>query len=175
MRIKLSRRVLRWISSAILFIAILAGLYLLGDHLTPRTAADRPVILSPSVQAAERYRHQVRGWIDEMAEIDRRLAAILQMEDLTDPVQLYDVSDEAQRVVTLSSDLAADVAFSSVPAALIGLAEETEVTAIAHLDAALTVAQWTGAPSPETLRVALEALRQARALRESLEASRWVE
>jgi hypothetical protein len=97
------------------------------------------------------------------------------MTELTDPVQLYDVSDEAQRVVTLSSDLAADVAFRPVPAALVGLAEETEVTSLSHLDAALAVAQWTGAPSSETLRAALEALRQARALRETLEASRWVE
>jgi hypothetical protein len=132
------------------------------------------VILSPSVQAAEQYRHQVRGWIDEMAEIDRRLTAILQLDEITDPVQLYDVSDEAQRLVTQSNDLAAEVTFSPAPPALVGLAGEAEATSLSHLDAALTVAQWTGAPSPETLRVALAALRQARALRISLEASRWV-
>ena len=174
MRLRLSKRWLRRMAIAVLTVAALVGLYFLGDRLTPRDAAGRPLIYSPSVRAAESYRRRVKGWIDQMAWLDRRLAALLGAGEITDAAQLYALSDEAESLLSQATGLAEDVAFTPAPPALLGLSALAEETATAHLEAALAVSRWIGAPDVDQLRTALEALRAARSHRRALEESQWV-
>jgi hypothetical protein len=162
------------VAIAVLTVVALAGLYFLGDRLTPRDAAGRPLIYSPSVRAAESYRRRIKGWIDQMAWLDRRLAALLGADEITDAAQLYALSDEAESLLSQATGLAEDVAFTPAPPALMGLSALAEESATVHLEAALAVSQWIGAPDVDQLRAALEALRAARSHRRALEESQWV-
>ena len=173
-RLRLSRRLVRRFGLGLALVGVLVGGYFLGDHLTPRDAAGRPLVLSPSIRQAEAYRRAVRRWTVEMAAVDRCLTALLAQGEITDPAQLYDLSDEAQRQVERATNLARDAAFTPAPPALAGLAEQAQVTVGAYLDAALLTARWIGAPEPDGLRQALEGLRAARGLRAGLEAGRWL-
>ena len=124
MRLKLSKRWLRGGMIAVLTVVALAGLYFLGDRLTPRDAAGRPLIYSPSVRAAESYRRRVTEWIDEMERLDRRLTALLGADEITDAAQLYALSDEAESLLSQATGLAEDVAFTPAPPALLGLSAQ---------------------------------------------------
>jgi len=173
--IRLSRRTLRWAGLVIGVVLFLVVCYILGDHLTPRDGAGRPLVLSPSVRAAEGYRRATLRWMAEMEEIDHRLTALLAEGEVTDPALLYRLSQETQEVVDRATRLERDVAFTIPPPALTGLAEQVRDAADAYLEAALSTTRWVGAPEPEGYRSALEALRSARGLRQRLEASRWLD
>ncbi|HEC35718.1 MAG TPA: hypothetical protein ENI39_04190 [Anaerolineae bacterium] len=173
-RLRLSRRLLRRGGLAVGVVALLVACYILGDRLTPRDGSGRPLLLSPSVRAAERYRRAALQWTAGMAEIDHRLTALLVQQEVTDPAQLYNLSQETQDVMDRAIDLWQDVAFTPAPPALLGLAEQAQVAAEAHLEAARTAARWVGAPEANGRRAALESLRLARGLRAQLEAARWL-
>jgi len=174
-RIRISRRVLRRAGAVASGLAFLALCYVLGSRLTPRDAAGHPLILSPSVYAAERYRQAVLRWLAELETVDRRLTHLLDQEGIADPSGLYALSWEAEAVVKMSAALAQDVAFIAPPSSLVGLAEQARTTAEAYLEATLAAARWVGAPEPETRRAALQALRKARGLQRVLRASRWID
>jgi hypothetical protein len=176
MRIRISRRrTLRWVGRILAILAVLIGLYILGDCLTPRDAEGRPLILSPSVRAAETYRRAVLRWVEEMEEIDEGVESVLSQGEVTDPGQLYDLSHAVQVLVEQAASVARDAIYTSAPPALIGLREQVQVTAEAYFVATQEAALWVGAPQEENLRRALETLQQARELREALEASRWLD
>jgi hypothetical protein len=156
-------------------LALLVGLYFLGDYLTPRDAVGRPLILSPSVRAAEMYRRAVLRWVEEMEEIDEGLESLLSQGEVADPGQLYDLSHAVQVLVGQAANVARDTIYTSAPPALIGLQEQAQMTAEAYFAATQEAALWVGAPQEENLRAALEMLRRARELREELEASRWLD
>jgi hypothetical protein len=175
MRIRISRRTLRWVGRILAILAVLAGLYFLGDYLTPRDAEGRPLILSPSVRAAETYRRAILRWVEEREAIDKGVESLLFQGEVTDPGQLYDLSHAIQVLVEQAADVARDTIYTSAPPALIGLREQVQATAEAYFIATQDAALWVGAPQEENLRAALEMLQQARELREELEASRWLE
>ena len=109
-----------------------------------------------------------------MGRLDRRLTALLGAGEITDAAQLYALSDEAESLLGQATGLAEDVAFTPAPPALMGLSALAEEAAAAHLEAALAVSQWIGAPDVDQLRTALETLRAARSHRQALEESQWV-
>jgi hypothetical protein len=174
MRIRISGRVLRRIGWTAAIVAVLAGLYFLGDYLTPRGADGRPLILSPSVRKAEAYRRAVLGWVDEMREMEEGLEELLAQGEVVDSAQLYDLSRDAQALVEQAAAVVGDAAFTSPPPALVGLMEKAQTAAGAYFDAAQAAALWVGSPEPESLQAAMESLQYARERREELEASRWL-
>ena len=174
-RLRLSRRQLRGAGLGLGLAAFLVGCYLLGRGIAPRGGDGRPLLLSPSVRAAEAYRRQALRWLAEMVEVDRGLTALLAQPEVTDPAQLYDLSRAAEELVARATDVARDVVFTSAPPALVSLSEQAQTAAGAHLEAAVATARWVGAPQQEGLRQALEALREARGLRAELAASRWLD
>jgi len=173
-RIRFSRCQLRWALTAALAVAGLVVCYRLGDHLTPRSSGGRPLILSPSVYAAEGYRRTALRWVAEMAEIDRRLSTLLDQEDVTDPAHLYALSGEVEQVTAQAEELVRQAAFTACPPALVELSAQLRVAAEAHLETAWAGARWVSVPEPQSRRAALESLRQARGLRTQLEAGRWL-
>ena len=175
MRIRISRRTLRWADRALAILAVLVGLYFLGDYLTPRDAEGRPLILSPSVRAAETYRRAVLRWVEEMEKIDAGVENLLSQGEVTDPGQLYDLSHAVQVLVEQSADVMRDTIYTSAPPALIGLQEQARASAEAYFIATQDAALWVGAPKEENIQAALETLQRARELRKELEASRWLE
>ncbi len=175
MRIRISRRTLRWAGRILAIMAVLVSLYFLGDYVTPRDADDRPLILSRSVRAAEVYRRAALRWVEEVEEIDAGLEALLSQGEVTDPGQLYDLSHAVQVLVEQAADVTRDTIYTSAPPALIGLQEQARVSAEAYFIATQDAALWVGAPKEENVRAALETLQRARELRKELEASRWLE
>ncbi len=173
-RLRLSRRLVHAGGIVACVVLFLTACYFLGDRLTPRDGAGRPLILSPSVQAAERYRRSALRWVGEMAEVDRHLSDLLVQEESADPSRLYRLGREAEELVERATNVARDATLTSPPPALLGLAEQVRAAAEAHRSAALKVAQWVGAPEPDARRAALEALRLARGLRTVVEANVWL-
>lgn len=155
-------------------VGLLVSCYLLGRHFTPRDAAGRPLILSPSVQAAETYRRQGRRWVQEMAAVDRGLTELLTEGEMTDPAQLYDASRKAERLTQRAQTIHQACAFTRPPLALQGLSEDLRITIEAHVEAARVTGRWVGAPEEDTYAAALEALRLARGLRAQVAQSRWL-
>ena len=174
MRVRIRKRHLRLAGIAVGTLAFLAFCYVLGNRLTPRDGAGRPLILSPSIYAAERYRRAALEWLGTWEEVDRGLTGLLAEGEVTDPAQLYAMSREAERLVQTAMAVAQDAAFTPPPTGLVGLAERLRSAAEAHLAAAQAAARWVGAPEPENRYAALEALRTARALRLALAADPWL-
>ncbi len=173
--LRISKKALRILVFVALVPALLAGLYGLGLIVTPRDGAGRPLIWSPSLRTAERYRERAREWVREMAEIDRRLAALLAAGDTTaDPSELYVLGREMQTVGEDAAALARETATVAVPVSLVGLREQAREGTEAYLEAALQTARWLSGPSEAGRRAAVETLRAARALRVEMEASRWL-
>ena len=173
-RIRFSKRSLRWGGGTIALLLFLAGCYVLGSRATPRDAAGRPLLLSPSVYRAERYRHAVVGWVSRMEAVDQTLTNLLAEEEITDPARLYALGQQAEEAMDESAALARDVTFTPPPPALMGLAGRAQDAVEAYLAAAQATARWIGAPEPEARYAALERLRAARGLRVELERSVWL-
>lgn len=172
--LRVSRRMLRWGGLILGVSLVLGACYALGDSLTPRDASGRPLILSPSIRAAEVYRRAVVRWVSEMEEVDQGLVTLLSHETVGDAAQLYSLSQQAQDLVQRAAEVGREATFASAPPALATLAEQAQTAVAAHLEAAQTAARWVGAPDSESHQAALEALRLARGLRLELEASRWL-
>lgn len=173
-RLRVSRRTLGVAVWVVAVPAVIAGLYGLGTGVTPRDGEGRPMLLSPSLRAAEMYRRRAARWTERMAAVDLHLSALLAVEETADATELYAQTQEMQEVGEETADLAREVGASSVPVALVGLREQSRAAADAYLEATLLTARWLSAPSESSRREALEALRSARALRVTLEASRWL-
>lgn len=177
MVIRISRKVLRivWIAMTVaLVVGALGGLYGLGQALTPRDGTGRPVALSPSVWAAERYRRTVLRWLDRMESLDEGLENLLTQADLTDPAALYRSSDQAQRLTGEAAALVQAATFTAAPVSLSSLRDLAVRAAEGYWKAAEASARWVGAPEEVTRKEALEALEQARQARQELESSRWL-
>ncbi len=96
MQIRISRRLLWWGGSVIALLLFLGCCYALGNRLSPRDAMSHPLLLSPSVYRAERYRHAVVGWVARMEAVDRTLTDLLAEEEVTDPARLYVLGQQAE-------------------------------------------------------------------------------
>jgi hypothetical protein len=174
LRLRVSRQALRVTLGILVALGVLGGLYWLGALVTLRDGDGRLLVLTPNLRAAERYRGQARGWTRRMADVDLGLTGLLAADDVLDPGAVYAQSREMQRIGEAAADLVNDVDGASVPVALVGLRERAHTAAVAYLDAALFTADWLGEPTAENRREALERLRAARALRVTLEESRWL-
>ncbi len=175
MVIRISRRALTGAAATVLAVAALVGLYFLGRALTPVDGSSRPVLLSPSVWAAEKYRRSVQSWLGRMERLDASLEGVLALgENLSDPAALYWASDQAQSLVGAAADLYREVEFSDAPIALLALREQARTAAREYWKAAVACAQWVGAPEEPARKAAMDALEQARREREALERSRWL-
>jgi hypothetical protein len=174
-RLRVSRRILRIIAGLVVAFVVVAGLYALGSAVTLRDADGSPLVLSPSLRAAERYRAQAQDWAAGLAEIDRRLTGLLAEDVTTDPTELYTQGQEIQEIGEMAASLAQETQVAEVPVALVGLREQAQAAANAYLEAALLAARWLSAPSEAGRTAALEVLLEARALRVELEESRWLQ
>ena len=174
LHLRFSRRLLRWLGVVSAVLALLAAAWGLGDRLTPRDAAGHPLLLSPSVHAAEKYRRTVLRWVAAMAAVDQRETELLNRGEISDPAQLYDLSRAAESLTDQARTVVGEVVFTPVPPALVALRDQAQAAATATLEATLAATEWVGAPEPERRRAALEALRTARSLRLVLEQSPWL-
>jgi hypothetical protein len=174
-RLRVSRRIVRGVLWTLLALGVVIGLYILGTAVTPLDSAGRPLVLSPSLRAAERYRAKAQGWTTQMAEIDHRLTALLTGDATTDPSELYAQGQEMQEVGEAAVALSQRLEAVEVPVALVGLRERARAASDAYVEAALLAARWLGAPSEAGWQAALDALRAARELRTELEGSRWLQ
>jgi len=148
--------------------------YSLGSQLTPTDATGRPLLLSPSVYRAERYRRSAAEWVSRMEEVDRLLTGLLAQGEEIDPARLYALSRQAEVAVGEITAVVRNATFTPPPPALMGLSEQVRAAAEAYLAAARAAARWVGAPEPENRRAALETLRTARGLRTELQRSAWL-
>lgn len=173
-RIRLSRRLLRRGGAVVALLVFLGCCYSLGSRLTPRDTTGRPLLLSPSVYRAERYRRAAAEWVSRMEAVDRLLTDLLVEEEYTDPTCLYALGQQAEEAVDEIAAIVRDATFTPPPPALVGLSERVQITAETYLAAAQAAARWVGAPEPGNRRAALEALRTARGLRVELQRSAWL-
>jgi hypothetical protein len=174
-QLRVSKRVLRGVLWALLALGVVIGLYALGVAVTPLDSAGRPLVLSPSLRAAERYRVRAVAWVAQMADIDHRLDALLAADGTTDPAELYAQGQEMQEIGEAAVNLSQRLEAVEVPVALVGLREQACAASDAYVEAAMLVARWLGAPSEAGFQSALEALHAARSLRMELEESRWLQ
>jgi hypothetical protein len=175
-RLRISKRVVRVFAWLALIVVLGGGLYAVGVSVTPRDDEGTPMILSPSLWATQRYREQVRQWIGELTEIDRRLTVLLEQDiDEANSTELYHQSQEMQAVGEKASTLDQQITFAEPPVSMVGLAEQAKVTAKAYLESAVLTSRWLNAPSETGQQEALESLEEARLQREELENSRWLQ
>lgn len=173
-KLRISKRVLQilvWVVSAVV---LGASLYGLGTLVTPRNSAGQPLLLSPSLRATERYRARAVRWAEEMAEVDRRLTALLAKDAETDPTELYALGQEMQTVGEDTARLANEVRTVEVTVALVGLQESAVRAADGYLEAAVLTSRWLSAPSEAGRQEALAALGAAGERLSELEQSRWL-
>lgn len=173
-RLRVSKRGL-WIAGwSVLVLALLAGLYWLGVLATPLDADGRPLILSPSLRAVERYRARARGWVERMAEIDEHLTALLMADEEAGSAELYERGREMQAVGEEAANLVGEVQATEVTVAMVGLREQVGAAADAYLAAAISTSRWLNAPSETGRREALVVLEEACIQRIELEENEWV-
>jgi len=172
--VRISRRTLRVLSWTAVSVAIIGGLYILGTAVTPVDAESRPLVLSPSLRTAEKYRTRTEAWVVAMAQIDKELTDLLSADVTTGAAELYAQSQRMQRIGEDAAALVQTISVAESPVAMVGLYEQAREAAQAYLDTALSTAYWVGAPSTDSRREALEMLRIARALRVTLENSPWL-
>lgn len=176
-RLRISRKSLRalriagWIALAL---AIIGGLYALGDHITPRDDDGRPVIWSPSIRAMERYRARALKWTKAMVEIDHRLAALLAEEASNTSSAIYAQEREIAEVGEKAVSLERQVIETETPIALLGLRERASASAVAYREAARLTAQYLNNPESDYLNSAMAALEEATKARREMEQSRWL-
>ncbi len=174
-RLRISKRVVRVFAWLLLIAVIVGGLHTVGVTVTPRDDDGELMVLVPSLWATERYREQVRRWIGELTEIDRRLTALLDQDvDAANSTELYHQGQEMQVVGEMAFSVEQRITFADSPVAMVGLREQAKITAEAYLESAVLTSRWLNAPSETGQREALESLERARSQRETLENSRWL-
>lgn len=173
-RLRISRRTLRILTGTAVALVAVGGLYGWGTAVTPRDAEGNPLLLSPSLRAAEQYRRRATRWAEQMATIDEGLTALLSEEEAADPAGLYAQSEEVQQLGEQAAGLTQEVTTAQVPVALVGLREQAQAASDLYLESAVLTVRWLSAPSRTSRREAIETLRTARALRVELETSPWL-
>ena len=127
------------------------------------------------MRSAERYRRHCLRWLDDLAAIDAKIKTLLSNGDVTDPARLYDLSKEAEHLVTETSGLAQEAAFTPAPPALVGLKHLAQEATAAYVEAAQAAAIWVGTPEEEQLHYTQDKLEIARERKEALKSSRWLQ
>lgn len=166
MTIEVRREWVWWLAVGV----VVAALFLLGQHVSPRAEDGRPVLLLPAVRRVEFYRSQAARWVDGWASLDANLQAALASAH----TRLLDQSQAAQRDLDAALRLSDAVAATEPPPTLIGLHDQTRAAAETFVAATLALNRWLSAPSAEN-RTALEtACAQATATVAVLKANTWI-
>ena len=152
MHIRISKRALKWMITAMIVVSALVGFYFLGNDLTPKNAIGRPLILSPSVRQAVLYRRSVQGWLSDLEQIDTDIDTVLAEGDVTEPGQLYELNDQAQKLTNRAAGVVQDVTFTAAPPALVSLQQQVYVVVEAYYETTQATALWVGAPEKKRLR-----------------------
>ncbi len=163
MRLRLSRRSLRRARTFLTVTALLAafsvGLHTLGRQVTPPPAPGaHPVLYAPTVRRTERYRRQAHAYLEELAALDALLLDVVQQPG----GDLYRLSRAAEQALRHAARLEQAVSLDYPPSTLVSLRDSLQLVTTGYLDAALTVNNWVGEPTPTRYETALEALRRAR-------------
>jgi hypothetical protein len=158
----------RWVL-ALAIAALLLGVLGVGYQNSPRGSDARPVLLSPSVRALERYRGSLLGWVRAYQALSTNLAHILE-----DERDLLATSQAAQQAFETALALGQAIDAADPPTALVGTQTQASQTAQAFIEASLAVAAWVTAPSPDNKTTAQQALKRARSLLMELEQNHLV-
>ena len=153
------------------FLVVTAGLYGLGDVVSPRTPDGRPVLLLPDVRAVEVYRRQAVAWLQAWRNLDTGLQSVLNAPDSG----LLEQSRKAQGSFEAAIQLARAVDAAEAPPTLLGLHDQVAQTATAYVDASVALNRWLSAPSPENRAVADQAYQVAAATLAQVEANAWLQ
>ena len=153
------------------FLVVTAGLYGLGDVVSPRTPDGRPVLLLPDVRAVEVYRRQAVAWVLAWRDLEAGLRAVLGAPDSG----LLEQSRKAQAGFEAAIQLAREVDAAEAPPTLLGLHDQVVLTAQGYVDTSVAVNRWLSAPSPENRAVADQAYQVAAATLAQVEANAWLQ
>jgi len=173
-KLRVSKRVLQIVVWVVATVMLGAGLYGLGTMVTPRNSDGRPLVLSPSLRATERYRVRAVRWVVEGMEVDHRLTVLLAEDAETDPTELYTLGREMQAVGEDIARLANEIRTVEVTVALVGLQESAVRAADAYLETAVLTSRWLSAPSEAGRQEALVSLQAAGEQLSELEQNRWL-
>lgn len=158
-----------------LWSAVLIALLLLGGALgyavSPRDAQGHPRLWTPEVRAVENYRQAVMGWVSAWVELDTQLRAVVEYPT----TDLLADSRAAQAAFESAIALAQQVERQEAPATLVGLREQTGVTASAYVDASVAVNRWWSAPTPENQQALVAAFTVAQTRLAALQANAWLQ
>lgn len=166
MVIELRRTRVFWFAGILGVIALFA----IGYVASPRTGEGRPVLLSPSVRALEKYRRALSGWTTDWDALQTQLERLT-----TAKGDLLTVSQAAQQAFEQALDLSRAVDATDAPASLIGPHDQAALTAQSYVDASLAVANWVSAPSVEHAATATDLLARAQQTLSDLESNAWLQ
>jgi hypothetical protein len=156
---------------AVLLIIALVIFVAIGNAVSPRDADNRPVLLLPDVRAVEQYRAATETWVGEWAALDKQLRSILDAPLGND---LLGQSRKSQQAFDQALELSRAVESTESPSSLIGLSAQTRNAAVTYLNAAMAVARFISAPTPENkIDASANVAAAGRALRD-LQANEWM-
>ena len=154
-----------------LIVIVLVVFGVIGNAVSPRDAENRPVLLLPDVRAVEQYRAAAESWVGEWVALDKQLRSILDAPLTND---LLGQSRKSQQAFDQALELSRAVESTDSPSSLIGLSGQTRNAAVAYLNAAMAVARFISAPTPDNkIDASSNVGIAARALRE-LQANEWM-
>ncbi len=168
--IEIPKGILRW-ARIILAIIVLAGLVLLGRSVSPIGEEGRPLFLTPRLARITAYQRDARRWVSNLQGIQTDLSKLIS----NPPGDLLDLDSQANLLYGRLVSLQAEVDSTAVPPTLESLHAEFGEAVDATLDAAIKVAGWISAPTPDNLASAEDALDQVSIMLELLYQNPWVQ
>lgn len=146
---------------AIVGVALVILLIVLGRAVTPIAGDGRPLALSPAYVTTVRYLKAVQGWLDRLARIDTDL-----IEVMGEQGNIYTQSRDAERAFERALSVAREVEQGKAPLSLASLQAALTRSARACVQAAHAALLYVSTPSAENRQTVDEALDAARSERE---------
>jgi len=154
-----------------LIVIVLVVFGAIGNAVSPRDEENRPVLLLPDVRAVEQYRAATETWVSEWVALDKQLRSILDAPLGND---LLGQSRKSQQAFDQALDLSRAVESNESPSSLIGLSAQTRNAAVAYLNAAMAVARFISAPTPDNRIDASSNVGIAGRALQQLQANEWM-
>ena len=154
-----------------LIVILLVVFGAIGNAVSPRDGENRPVLLLPDVRAVEQYRAATETWVGEWVVLDKQLRSILDAPLGND---LLGQSRKSQQAFDQALELSRAVESNESSSSLIGLSAQARNAASAYLNAAMAVARFVSAPTPDNrIDASANVTIAGRALQE-LQANEWM-
>ncbi len=154
-----------------LIVIVLVVFGAIGNAVSPRDEENRPVLLLPDVRAVEQYRAATETWVSEWVALDKQLRSILDAPLGND---LLGQSRKSQQAFDQALELSRAVESNESSSSLIGLSAQARNAAAAYLNAAMAVARFVSAPTPDNrIDASANVAIAGRALQE-LQANEWM-